>query len=230
LLAGLLSAGLLSAGDLGGEGLRARSVATTPDEATSGRLIMIDVYYRSDVPDDAEWLRWAEKYAALRPGLQVSGRDVSKEPAWAERLQAIRTALKLSVTKEPLVYGFNRAIHEVKDAADFDRQLTDLLKIEMYSKPNCPHCDQAERYLQVTLTQYPALTFVKRDVQADRQANADLQVLLKRRNTNTATVPVLHVGNQLLIGFDQAQKSGDQVDKVLQRWSTEVRHSKKEGT
>jgi len=222
---------LLLANEFPGEGVigetQPRPALVNPDGDVVGRVIMIDVYYRGDVPGDAAWLERARDYAAARPGLQVNGRDVAKDPALAEHLQSIRTTLKLPATAVPLVYGFNRAIHEVKDTADFERQVTALLKIEMYSKPNCPHCDQAERYFQSTLQQYPALTFVKRNVLADRQAEADLQALLKRRNTSTSTVPVLHVANQLLIGFDQAQRSGDKIDEVLRRWSTEVRSSKK---
>jgi glutaredoxin len=186
------------------------------------RDLLIDVYYRAGNPDDEAWLKRARDYAAKQPGLKVVPRDVASDAALEKTMQSIQSALQLPKTTVPLVYGFNRAIHQVKDDADFAAQMDRLRQLEMYCQPNCPHCDQAEQHLKKTLPQYPAITFVKRNIVNDKEAKAELQGLLKRRNTNTQTVPVLHFANQLLIGFDSQQKSGDKVDELLKRWSWET--------
>jgi glutaredoxin len=149
----------------------------------------------------------------------VIARDVSSDTGLAERLQSIRQVLKLPQGPGPVVYGLSRAIHQAADEAEFGRQMDRLLLIELYSRPNCPHCDQADQHLKKRLVDYPALRLVKRDVSSDSQAQAELQAELRRRNSSTATVPVLALANQLLIGFDQQQKSGDKIDAILQQWS-----------
>lgn len=183
------------------------------------RQVMIDVYYRAGEAGDEAWLAWARAYAKQRPGLRVISRDVSGDTSLAERLQSIRQVLKLPGETGPVVYGLSRAIHQAADEAEFGRQMDRLLLIELYSRPNCPHCDQAEQHLRKRLVDYPALRLVKRDVASDSQAQSELQAELRRRNTSTATVPVLALANQLLIGFDQQQKSGEKIDAILQQWS-----------
>lgn len=203
-------------------------VSTDPTKTASAtpiagqRDLLVDVYYRAGNPDDDAWLQRARDYAAQHPGLKVVPRDISADLGLEKGLKAIQSALQLPSTAVPLVYGLNRAIHQVNDDADFYSQMNRLRQIEMYCQPNCPHCDQAEQHLKKTLPLYPGITFVKRNIVTDKDAKAELQGLLKRRNTSTQTVPVLHVANQLLIGFDSQQKSGDKVDELLKRWSWET--------
>lgn len=197
----------------------AQDARSTQAPENAQRLVMIDVYYRAGEAGDEAWLAWARAYAKQRPGLRVISRDVSGDTSLAERLQSIRQVLKLPQGPGPVVYGLSRAIHQAADEAEFGRQMDRLLLIELYSRPNCPHCDQAEQHLRKRLVDYPALRLVKRDVASDSQAQSELQAELRRRNTSTATVPVLALANQLLIGFDQQQKSGEKIDAILQQWS-----------
>jgi glutaredoxin len=185
------------------------------------RELLINVYYRGGNAADEAWLQRARDYAAQQPGLQVVPRNVATDADMQKSLQTIQTALKLPNTAVPLVYGLNRAVHQAKDAADFNSQMDRLRLLEMYCQPNCPHCDQAEQHLKKTLPQYPGITFVKRNIVTDSSAKSDLQEHLRRRNVNTQTVPVLHMANQLLIGFDSQQKTGEKVDELLKRWSLE---------
>lgn len=187
--------------------------------ADGQRQILIDVYYRAGNPDDETWLKRARDYATQHPGLKIVPRDVAGNPDLEKNLKSIQAALKLPATAVPMVYGLNRGIHQAKDDADFAAQMARLRVVEMYCKPNCPHCDQAEQHLKKVLPLYPGLVFEKRNIATDGQAKADYQTLLQQRNANTQTVPVLHLANQVLIGFDVKQKSGDKVDEVLTRWS-----------
>ncbi|MBL8890898.1 MAG: glutaredoxin family protein [Planctomycetaceae bacterium] len=196
------------------------AAAVVGGAVTAGqRQLLIDVYYRAGNPDDEAWLKRAREYATQNPGLKVVPRDVAGNPDLEKSLKAIQAALKLPATAVPLVYGLNRGIHQAKDDADFSAQMDRLRVVEMYCKPNCPHCDQAEQHLKKVLPLFPGLVFEKRNITTDSQANSDLQALLRQRNTNSQTVPVLHLANQLLIGFDIKQKSGDKVDELLTRWS-----------
>jgi hypothetical protein len=201
--------------------------ATTVAPVAGQRELLIDVYYRAGNPDDEVWLKRARDYAAQHTGLKVIPRDVAGNPELEKNVKAIQTALKLPGSSTPIVYGMNRAIHQVQDDADFAAQMDRLREIEMYCQPNCPHCDQAEQHLKKTLPQYPGIVFVKRNIVSDSQAKSDLLDLLRKRNTSTQTVPVLHMASQVLIGFDAQQKSGDKVDEVLKRWSWEAPAAKR---
>jgi glutaredoxin len=206
------------AGQTSGEALQGSSATAV----TGQRDLLINVYYRGGNTDDEAWLQRARDYAAKQPGLQVVPRNVATDADMQKSLQTVQTALKLPNTTVPLIYGLNHAIHQAKDDAEFTAQMDRLRQLEMYCQPNCPHCDQAEQHLKKTLPLYPGITFVKRNIVTDKSAKSDLQEQLRRRNVNTQTVPVLHIANQMLIGFDSQQKTGEKVDELLKRWSLET--------
>jgi len=66
-------------------------------------------------------------------------------------------------------------------------------KITIYSTPNCPHCVSAKRYFKQL-----GLPFKDYDVSKDRSA-AEKMV----RKTGQMGVPVIEIGNQIVIGFNR---------------------------
>jgi len=77
----------------------------------------------------------------------------------------------------------------------------------------------AKGYLQTIKRQYPGLTVVLRDLATDKSAPADLQALVKRYRRSAASVPVFHVFNQLVIGYDHAGVSAQRLDTALRQWT-----------
>lgn len=73
--------------------------------------------------------------------------------------------------------------------------------ITLYSKPNCPYCDQAKAWLTKNEIDYTVL-----DISKDAEAREFLI------NSGHKTVPQIYVGNQLLVegGFTGLSKRDPQ--------------------
>lgn len=73
-------------------------------------------------------------------------------------------------------------------------------KITVYTAPGCPYCVKVKNYLREL-----GLKFTEIDV-SKRQQDAERLV----RKTGQTGVPVIEIGNQLVIGFDK-----NRIDKLL---------------
>jgi len=76
-----------------------------------------------------------------------------------------------------------------------------MTKIIVYSTPSCPHCTSAKKYFKEL-----GFSFKDIDVSKDQRA-ADLMV----KKTHQMGVPVIEIGNQIIIGFDKQR-----IKKVLE--------------
>ncbi|HOJ87494.1 MAG TPA: glutaredoxin domain-containing protein [Pseudothermotoga sp.] len=75
-----------------------------------------------------------------------------------------------------------------------------MTKITVYTAPGCPYCVRAKNYLREL-----GLKFTEIDVSKSQQ---DAERLVRRTGQNG--VPVIEIGNQLVIGFDKQK-----IDKLL---------------
>lgn len=74
------------------------------------------------------------------------------------------------------------------------------LKVKIYSTPTCPHCKAAKNYFRSL-----GIPFEDVDVSRD-QREAEKMV----QKTHQYGVPVIEVGNQIVIGFDR-----NKIDRIL---------------
>jgi glutaredoxin 3 len=72
-------------------------------------------------------------------------------------------------------------------------------EVVAYTDPNCPHCQRLKEYLGSQ-----NIPFENRDVTADPRASDEL------RSMNAPGVPVVKVGDEVVVGFDRAR-----LDEVL---------------
>ncbi len=75
-----------------------------------------------------------------------------------------------------------------------------MYKITVYTAPGCPYCVKVKNYLREL-----GLKFTEIDVSKSQK---DAEKLVRR--TGQTGVPVVEIGNQLVIGFDKAK-----IDKLL---------------
>lgn len=68
------------------------------------------------------------------------------------------------------------------------------VEVVAYTDPNCPHCRRLKEYLG-----RQNVRFENRDVTADPQAADDLRAM------NAPGVPVVKVGDEVVVGFDRAR-------------------------
>lgn len=69
------------------------------------------------------------------------------------------------------------------------------MRVTVYSTPTCPYCHQVKQYLQTR-----GISFDDRDVSRDAAAAEEMVRLSGQRG-----VPVILIGDQVVVGFDRAR-------------------------
>ncbi len=104
-------------------------------------------------------------------------------PDWVRRLCLLLAVVALAITSVASAF-----------AADADR-------IELFVREGCPHCAQAEAFLEQLHRERPQLVIVARDVQKEPDALARLQELVARTGAGVARVPAVYVNGQMILGY-----------------------------
>lgn len=71
-------------------------------------------------------------------------------------------------------------------------------KVILYATEWCSVCQATERFLEES-----KIPFIKKDIEADKQAQRELTCKALRSGSRIEGVPVLDIGGQLLVGFDR---------------------------
>ncbi len=74
------------------------------------------------------------------------------------------------------------------------------LKVKIYSTPTCPHCKAAKNY-------FKSLGIPFEDIDVSRDQREAERMVMK---THQYGVPVIELGNQIVIGFDR-----NKIDRIL---------------
>jgi glutaredoxin len=154
-----------------------------------------------------------------REGVRLREFDVGADASAARRWRQIGERLQPSESTLPAVYTAGELVVHTGDESAFRWKLDSLFSLTVFVRTGCPHCADAKRDLQTIKRQYPGLTVVLRDLATDKTAPADLQALVKRYRKSAASVPVFHVFNQLLVGYDHAGVSAQRLDTALRQWT-----------
>ncbi|HVJ67651.1 MAG TPA: hypothetical protein VM510_06700 [Caulifigura sp.] len=93
--------------------------------------------------------------------------------------------------------------------------------MEVFVREGCPRCKAAHPILFEKLaSSYPGLRFVERDLVKSKEATRRFQEVTTRYRVQAASVPAVHVGGRLLVGFKDADTSFREWDRVLRSFST----------
>ena len=88
---------------------------------------------------------------------------------------------------------------------------------ELFVREGCPHCADAERFLEKLRHEQPDLQVTIRDVSSDRQALERLEQLVAKSPGRVSGVPALHANGELLIGFVDEEATGPRYRALLAR-------------
>ncbi|MBL0142035.1 MAG: NrdH-redoxin [Betaproteobacteria bacterium] len=91
------------------------------------------------------------------------------------------------------------------------------LELELFVREGCPHCADAERFVERLRREQPALTVTVRDVSRDPGAMKRLQELVAATPGRISGVPAFHVRGDLVVGFAGEEASGARVRALLSR-------------
>ena len=87
--------------------------------------------------------------------------------------------------------------------------------IEVFTRPGCPHCAEAERFLDELTREQPTLRVRVHDVVTDPAALARLRALAGARGRTALGVPAFVVGGELIVGFTSPATTGREIRRRL---------------
>jgi glutaredoxin len=93
---------------------------------------------------------------------------------------------------------------------------TPLRTIEVFVREGCPHCADAEAFLEALAKERLDLAIVVRDVSKDPSAMARLKELAGAHAQGPARVPAVYVGAQLIVGYSKAAGSDRMIRRALE--------------
>ena len=106
------------------------------------------------------------------------------------------------------------------------------LVMEVFVRDGCPHCSAAKDYLRELAEQRPGLEVRLRHVDKDPLARDDLLRISRQAGAWPPAVPTFVVDGEVLVGFDDARRSGPALAALLdrQRAPPDPLHSRLFGT
>jgi len=95
-------------------------------------------------------------------------------------------------------------------------------KIELwfFYSQTCPHCHQAKKFLNSLKEKYPDLDIISYEVSQNRanaQFLAQLYQVYRPDQADKIWVPSIFIGDDLIIGFSNAQTTGIDIERAVQR-------------
>lgn len=113
--------------------------------------------------------------------------------------------------------------------------------MEVFVRSGCPHCEEAERFLEQLQRERPSLHVTVRDVAQEPAALEQLRSLLVEQGIQSVGVPTFRIGADLIVGFLSPETTGNEIrarlgglvpretyastESIHTRWFGEVRVS-----
>jgi len=193
---------------------------TGPDRADpdESRCLSVEIYVHNEDAPSLQTARDLEQAFRTRPGLAIRVLDITDAENQA-RFETICRAFQRRSRSVPLVYACKQSIHDARDFPELLEKVKAALRLTVYTRDGCPHCADARQYLPVLLKKYPGLELQYREIISDPAALSEMNALVERHRAMAVSVPVFHVCNQLVIGFDQAATTGARLDALIRAWA-----------
>jgi glutaredoxin len=198
-----------------------------PAAAAEPRCLVIDVFPRSAEGEARE----AEErvvdavaaFARERNGMVMVRRFIDTNPDDRAEFERLQAKYHFAADATPVITVCGRVMHGVRDPAVIPGRLREALEVEVFTRPGCARCTAAKDWLATLRTRYPAFETAVFDLAVDAEARSHLAALVKRHRTAAASVPVLHVCNRIVVGFDRGETTGTRIEALLEPWSRPCR-------
>jgi glutaredoxin len=114
-----------------------------------------------------------------------------------------------------LVVSMFGAISVVPAIAD----VAEAAVLEVFVRGDCPHCADAKVFLAQLARDRPGLQIAYRPVDQDPRARDDLMARSRAAGVWPPGVPTFVFGNQVMVGFDDAEHAGRDLRELIDRGS-----------
>lgn len=189
----------------------------------SVRCIVLELYVRSSDAQAKASIDAIREYVAEKRGLQLKTYDVDQDAQGLARLKAIASAYRLSDPPLPLVYCMNTTVSAAGTRELWRARLSELLRMEVFTRQGCPRCAKAKEYLPTFVKKYPGIQVQVYEVLSDPQANQRFAKLVAQHRIAGASYPGFNFCQHLVIGFDNEKDMAERLDRILSRWTFECK-------
>jgi hypothetical protein len=183
------------------------------------RCVVLDVYAREDDAAEDRVVAAAEVFARGRGGLVVVRRLIVSNPEDRDAFAKLSATHGFAADKTPVFHACGRVAVDADDVAALAKRVTPLLQMEVFTRPGCGRCAAAKAWLPTFRAAHPGVEVVTLDIAADAGSRQYLGDLVREHRTAAASVPVFHVCNRLVVGFDRPETSGRRLAAVLEPWT-----------
>jgi hypothetical protein len=196
------------------------AVAAEPaPEPVPRRCVVLDIYAREDDAAEDRVVAAAEAFARKRGGLVVVRRLIASNTDDRDAFAKLAAAHGFTADKTPVLHACDRVVIDVDDPAGIPKRVGELVQLEVFTRPGCSRCAAAKAWLPALQGRHPAIEVVTLDITGDPGSRQYLGDLVRRHGTAAASVPVFHLCNRLVVGFDRPETSGRRVEALLDRWT-----------
>jgi len=202
-------------------------VAARPTAAAEPRCLVIDVFPGSAKGEGHEAeeavVAAVAAFAQERNGVVMVRRFIDTNPDDRAEFERLAAKYRFAADATPVITVCGRVMYGVRDPAVIPGRLRQALEVEVFTRPGCARCTAAKDWLVMLRARYPAFETAVFDLATDAGARSDLTGLVTRHRTAAASVPVIHVCNRIVVGFDRAETTGTRIEALLEPWSRPCR-------
>jgi hypothetical protein len=199
--------------------LLAWAVVPLAADDTEPRCLVIDVFAASTDEAAGPLTARLEAFAAERGGVCVVRRFIDTVPEDQAALAAAAAKHGFPAAALPAVLACGTAVSTARDPDAVIRRVEAACSLEVYTRPGCARCGRAKDWLPELVAAYPGLKPVILDLTADAGARTALADLVRRHKTAAASVPVFHLCDRLVVGFDRPEAMRPRLERILGPWT-----------
>lgn len=182
--------------------------------------VRLEIYVKNDCDKCDRAAAELTKFAQKRNGVVVRTFNVDDDPKAAQRVKSIADYFKIENVTYPVIYGCNTFLQGFNERKTVQGTLERMLTVTAYVRAGCPHCAAAKRFLPQLMRRYPAFRLVEHDVVQDSAALDRMEQVVRRYRQSASSLPVIHLCNQLSIGYDTDATTGRRLESILKYWTS----------
>lgn len=197
-------------------------------KAEKERCVVLELFTRNDCENCPEVVKRVKKYAEQNSRIKLYVHNLDESKKFEERYQKILQYFHLKEATLPAAYGCNYLLRNLKPDDSTERRLDSLLTVSIYVRSGCSKCAAAKEFIGRLKQRYPVFKYKQYDLVESDAAREKVQELSQRYGKQAVSVPVIHVCNQLMVGWTGEASTGEKLESTLKFWTRELPKQEKD--